>query len=565
MDRQHGRIEVPMRFKIGCALMLATALSARQPEYARHAMVGTQEPLAADVGLRVLQSGGNAIDAAVAIGFALAVTYPYAGNIGGGGFLLARFADGRSTFIDFREKAPLAATRNMYLDSKGNVSEDSLVGWRAAGVPGTVRGLELAHKKYGHKPWAELLNPAVELASEGYPVSYSFDASLHGESETRLLSRFPESKRIFLSAHYGDKLVQPELAATLERIRDRGASDFYDGETAQKLAAAMAANGGLITLADLKAYQAEESEPLRGHYHGDEIITAPPPSAGGVGLLQMLGMLEGSGYEKTGAGSAASIHYVAEVMRRFYADRSEYFGDPDFYKVPVSKLLDPKYIASRRDSINPLHATSSTQIRPGNINVREGTETTHFNIVDSEGNAVAVTYTLNNGYGSGVTVPGLGFLLNDEMDDFASKPGTENLFHLIQGESNAIQAGKRPVSSMTPTIVLRDGKLFLILGAPGGSRIINGVLQVLLNVVDFHMNVQDAVDWPRFHHQWMPDVLYVQKGISPDTVKLLRGMGHNVSVLESTSGVARVEAILDDGGWLQGASDPLGNGKAEGY
>jgi len=282
-------------------------------------------------------------------------------------------------------------------------------------------------------------------------------------------------------------------------------------------------------------------------------------------VRQMLGMLDGSGYEKTGAGSAASIHYVAEVMRRFYADRSQYFGDPDFYKVPIKKLLDPKYIASRRDSIDPLHATPSTQIRPGSINVREGTETTHFNIVDSEGNAVAVTYTLNNGYGSGVTVPGLGFLLNDEMDDFASKPGTENLFHLIQGESNAIQAGKRPVSSMTPTIVLRDGKLFLILGAPGGSRIINGVLQVLLNVVDFHMNVQDAVDWPRFHHQWMPDVLYVQKGISPDTVKLLRGMGHNVSVLDPTSGVAQVEAILNDGGWLQGASDPRGNGKAEGY
>ena len=554
-----------MRIKIGCALTLAVTLSARPPEHARHAMVGAQEPLAADVGLRVLQSGGNAIDAAVAIGFALAVTYPFAGNLGGGGFLLARFADGRSTFIDFREKAPLAATRNMYLDSKGNVSEDSLVGWRAAGVPGTVRGLEVAHRKYGHKRWAELLNPAVELAREGFPVSYSLDSSLHSQDEVKLLSRFPESKRIFLGAHYGEKLVQPELAATLTRIRDRGASDFYEGETARKLAAAMAANGGLITEADLKGYQAEESEPLRGHYHSDEIITAPPPSAGGVGLLQMLGMLEGSGYEKTGAGSAASIHYVAEVMRRFYADRSEYFGDPNFYKVPISKLMDPKYIESRRASIDPLRATPSTQIRPGNISVREGTQTTHFNIVDSEGNAVAVTYTLNNGYGSGVTVPGLGFLLNDEMDDFAAKPGTENLFHLIQGESNAIQAGKRPVSSMTPTIVVRDGKLFLILGAPGGSRIINGVMQVLLNVVDFRMNVQDAVDWPRFHHQWMPDVLYVQQGISPDTVKLLRGMGHSVSVLEPPSGVARVEAILNDGGWLQGATDPLGNGKVEGY
>jgi gamma-glutamyltranspeptidase/glutathione hydrolase len=554
-----------MRTKLACVLLVSVGLSARPPEHARHAMLVAQEPLAADVGLRVLQSGGNAIDAAVAIGFALAVTYPFAGNIGGGGFLLAHFAVGRSTFIDFREKAPLAATRNMYLDSKGNVTEDSLVGWRSAGVPGTVRGLELAHRKYGHKPWAELLNPSVELARDGFPVSYAFDASLRSGEHTTLLSRFPESKRIFLNAHYGDKLVQPELAATLKRIRDRGASDFYDGETAQKLAAAMAANGGLITLADLKAYQAAESEPLHGHYRGDEIITAPPPSAGGVGLLQMLGMLEGSGYEKTGAGSAAAIHYVAEAMRRFYADRSEYFGDPDFYKVPVSKLLDPKYIASRRASIDPLHATPSTQIRPGSISIREGTETTHFNVVDSDGNAVAVTYTLNNGYGSGVTVPGLGFLLNDEMDDFASKPGVENLFHLIQGESNAIQPGKRPVSSMTPTIVLRDGKLFLMLGAPGGSRITNGVLQVLLNVVDFHMNVQEAVDWPRFHHQWMPDQLYVQSGISPDTVKLLRGMGHQVTALDSTSGVARVEAILNDAGWLQGATDPLGDGKAEGY
>ncbi|MBV9768973.1 MAG: gamma-glutamyltransferase [Bryobacterales bacterium] len=552
--------------KTGCALLLVATLSGRQPEHAKHAMVVVEEPLAADVGLNVLRSGGNAIDAAVAIGFALAVTYPFAGNIGGGGFLLARFADGRTTFIDFREKAPLAATRKMYLDSIGNVTAESVVGWRAVGVPGTVSGLELAHQKYGRKPWAELLDPAVKLASEGYRISYSMDASLHGESATTLLARFPESKRIFLSAHYGDKLVQPELAATLKRIRDRGASDFYDGESAHKLAAAMAANGGLITLADLKAYQSEESAPVVGHYHGDEIISAPPPSAGGVGLLQMLGMLEGSGYEKTGAGSAASIHYVAEVMRRFYADRSEYFGDPDSYRVPIARLLDPRYIASRRASIDPRHATPSDQIHSGNLGGHEGTQTTHFNIVDSEGNAVAVTYTLNNGYGSGVTVPGLGFLLNDEMDDFASKPGVENMFHLIQGDANAIQPGKRPVSSMTPTMVVRDGKLFLVLGAPGGARIINGVMQVILNVVDFHMNVQDAVDWPRFHHQWMPDVLYLEKGISPDTVAILRGMGHNVSPLESTSPVvARVEAILNDDGWLEGAADGRGNAKAEGY
>jgi gamma-glutamyltranspeptidase / glutathione hydrolase len=553
-----------MRTKIGCAFLLAVSLAAHQPVRARHAMVVAQEPLAADVGLAVLQAGGNAIDAAVAVGFALAVTYPYAGNIGGGGFLLARFADGHTTFIDFREKAPLAATRNMYLDAHGKVTEDSLTGWRASGVPGTVRGLELAHQKYGRKSWAELLEPAVKLASEGFPVSDRLAQSLEGA--THLLGRFPESKRIFLSAHYGDRLVQPELAATLQRIRYQGASDFYQGETAQKLAAQMASHGGLITPADLKAYQAVEREPLRGRYRDYDIVTAPPPSAGGAGLLQMLGMLEGSGYEKTGAGSAASIHYVAEVMRRAYADRSEYFGDPDFYQVPIHKLLDPRYLASRRKTIDPRRATSSEQIRPGALAAHESTETTHYNIVDSDGNAVAVTYTLNNGYGSGVTVPGLGFLLNDEMDDFAAKPGAENLFHLIQGEANAIQPGKRPLSSMTPTILLRGGKVFLMLGAPGGSRITNGVLQVILNVVDFHMNVQEAVDWPRFHHQWMPDVLYVEKGISPDTIALLRALGHRVSPLEGTTPVvARVEAILNDEGWLQGAADGRGNAKAEGY
>lgn len=547
-------------------MLVAGSLLARQPVHSRNAMVVVQEPLAADVGLAVLKSGGNAIDAAVAIGFALAVTHPFAGNIGGGGFLLARFADGHTTFIDFREKAPLKAARNMYLDSAGQLTKDSLVGWRACGVPGSVRGFELAHRKYGHKPWAELLDPAIHLAANGFPVSYNLAQSLGGQATVRLLSQFPESKRIFLGVHYGDTLVQPELAATLKRIRDQGAGDFYEGEIAHKLAAAMEANGGLITLEDLKQYRAVERPPLAGRYRDYEIITSPPPSSGGVGILQMLAMLEGSGYEKGGAGSAASIHYVAEVMRRFYADRSEYFGDPDFYQVPIHKLLDPRYIASRRASIDPLRATSSEQIRPGRLTAYESTQTTHFNVVDSQGNAVAVTYTLNGGYGDGVTVPGLGFLLNNEMDDFAAKPGSENLFHLIQGEANAIQPAKRPLSSMTPTILLRDGKLFLVLGAPGGARIINGVLQVILNVVDFHMNVQEAVDWPRFHHQWMPDQLYLEKGISPDTIALLRAMGHKIASYEARDPVvARVEAILNDQGWLQGAADGRGNAKAEGY
>ena len=547
-----------------CLFLVVITLFARQPVRSRNAMVVAQEPLATDVGVAVLKAGGNAVDAAVAIGFALAVTHPYAGNIGGGGFMLVRLADGRTAFIDFRERAPMKASRNMYLDADGKLTKDSLVGWRASGVPGSVRGFELAHKKYGHKAWADLVQPAVALASQGFPVSYSMSESL--DHETKLLSQFPDSKRIFLSVHFGDKLVQPELAETLKRIRDRGAADFYEGETARKFAAAEDANGGLITLDDLKSYQVVERTPLHGHYKDYDIITSPPPSSGGIGILQMLGMLEGSGYEKTGAGSAASIHYVAEAMRRFYADRSEFMADPDFYKVPVSRLLDPKYIASRRDTIDRERATPSDQIHPGPLPAAESAETTHYNVIDSEGNVVAVTYTLNGGYGSGVTVPGLGFLLNNEMDDFAAKPGEENLFHLIQVEANAIQPGKRPLSSMTPTIVLRGGKPFLVLGAPGGSRIINGVLQVFLNVVDFHMNVQEAADWPRFHHQWMPDQLYLEKGISPDTIDRLRAMGHRISPAESTNPVvARVEAILCENGWLQGASDGRGSGKAEGY
>jgi gamma-glutamyltranspeptidase/glutathione hydrolase len=527
-------------------------------------MVVAQEPLAADVGVSVLKSGGNAVDAAVAIAFALAVTHPSAGNIGGGGFMLVRLADGRTNFLDFRERAPAQATRDMYLDVKGKVTKDSLVGWRASGVPGTVAGLEFAHKKYGKKTWPELVQPAVTLAEQGFPVSYSLSHSLGEDSD--LLSQFPESKRVFLSASYGDTLVQAELGATLKRIRDGGAADFYQGETAKKLASEEKSHGGLITLEDLKSYQVVERTPLHGRYKDYDIIAAPPPSSGGIGILQMLGMLKGSGYEKGGAGSASTIHYVTEVQRRFYADRSEFMGDPDFVKVPVSQLLDPKYIASRRSSIDPNHASPLANVRPGPLAPHESTETTHFNVIDAEGNIVAMTYTLNGSYGSGVMVPGLGFLLNNEMDDFTSKPGEPNLFGLIQGEANAIQPGKRPLSSMTPTILLRGGKPFLALGAPGGSRIINGVLEVILNVVDFHMNVQEAIDAPRFHHQWMPDVLNVEPTISPDTIDRLRAMGHTVRVFDgSWPTVARVEAILVEDGWLEGGSDGRGSGKAAGY
>ena len=529
-------------------------------------MVVAQEPLAVDVGVRVLQAGGNAVDAAVAVGFALAVTHPSAGNIGGGGFMLIRFADGRSTFLDFREKAPVSASRNMYLDAQGNVTSDSLVGWRASGVPGTVRGLELANKKYGRKPWAALLQPAIELATNGFPVSYSLMQSFRRHAG--YLGAFPESKRIFLKGgafyEWQERFRQPELARTLRRIAQSGSQDFYEGETARMIAAAMAANHGTITLEDLRSYQVVERKPLEGDYRGYHIITAPMPSSGGVGILEMLGMLDGTGYEKSGAGSAVAYHCLAEVMRRFYADRSEYLGDSDFVKDPTAALLDPRYLGERRQSIDPAHASTGDQITPGKLPQRESPNTTHISIVDEEGNAVAFTYTLNDSYGSGVTVPGAGFLLNNEMDDFAAKPGTPNLFDLVQGEVNAIAPGKRPLSSMTPTIVLREGKPFLVLGAPGGSHIITAVLQVMVNVIDFGMNVQDAIDFPRVHHQWKPDRLAVERDVSPDTVALLQRMGHQVKEEPAGEG-ARVEAIEIDKGWLLGGHDGRGPGKAAGY
>jgi gamma-glutamyltranspeptidase/glutathione hydrolase len=551
---------------LAICFVLAVPLQARQPVRARHGLVVAMESIAADVGVSVLQKGGNAVDAAVAVGFALAVTHPFAGNIGGGGYMLIRLADGRATFIDFRERAPEKSTRNMYLDAKGDPTRDSIEGWRSSGVPGTVRGFEMALTKYGTRTWAENMAPAVELASKGFAVSYALAEGLKG---SRSLAASPESKRIFQrNGSYfepGDTLVQPELAQTLERIARNGPNEFYEGETAKRLAAEMAKHGGIISAADLKNYKAIERTPLTGNYKAYTIVTAPPSSSGGIALLEMLGIIDGTGYEKAGSGSATAIHYVAEAMRRAYADRNEYVGDPDFVKVPIAGLLDRAYLARLRASIDPERATPSDAVRPGRPVGSEQMETTHYSVVDAAGNAVAVTYTLNGGYGNGITVPGLGFLLNNEMDDFASKPGTANMFGLVQGEANAIAAGKRPLSSMTPTIVLKDNKLFMTVGAPGGSRISTAVLQVILNVVDFGMNVQDAVDAPRFHHQWLPDRLSVERGISPDTVALLKSRGYDV---DNAAGVvlAQVAAIVNDGGWLQGASDGrTAAGKAVGY
>jgi len=548
---------------IAVLLALGSLLSARQPVRARYAMVVTREPNATEAGLAVLRGGGNAVDAAVAVGFALAVTHPAAGNLGGGGFMLIRFADGRTTFIDFRERAPAAAGRDMYLGPDGKPTRDSIEGWRAVAVPGTVRGLEYACRKYGTRPWSELLAPAIRLAREGFSVSWGLAQSLRA---SKLLARFPESHRIFQrGGRYfepGDRFTQPELAQTLERIARVGAAEFYEGESARRLAAAMRENGGLITVEDLKAYQVVERQPLRGRYRGVEILTAPPPSSGGIGILHMLGVLEGTGFQKHGAGSAAAIHLMAEAMRRYFADRSEYLGDPDFVRVPVKGLLDPRYLAALRATIDPERATPSSQLRPGNPQGYESTETTHYSIVDQQGNAVAVTYTLNGGYGSGVTAPGLGFLLNNEMDDFAARPGFPNAYGLVQGEANAIAPFKRPLSSMTPTVLLRNGRLYAVLGSPGGPRIITTVLQVIVNLLDFGMNVQEAVDWPRFHHQWLPDTLYMEPGFSPDTVALLRLRGFKTETVRSMGEVA---AVLVEGGWLHGAADSRVEGLAAGF
>jgi len=555
--------------RVGLSILLAwlslTPILAREPERSLRGMVVTVEPNATEVGVAVLRGGGNAVDAAVAVGFALAVTHPSAGNLGGGGFMLIRLADGSATFIDFRERAPKGARRDMYLDTERKPNHDSDIGYRASGVPGTPRGFELAHRRYGSKPWHQLVKPAVELARKGFPVSYGLALELKANRDR--LGRFSDSRRIFLRNgrfhEPGEVFKQPELGRTLSRLMKDGAREFYEGETARLIAADMHAHGGLITAEDLHSYKAIERAPLTGSYRGYSVITAPPPSSGGIGLVQMLGMLEPTGFEKAGAGSAMATHYMAESMRRYFADRSRYLGDPDFFSVPVSALLDPRYTAERRQSIDPDHATPSAALGPGSLAAYESPQTTHYSIVDAAGNAVAVTYTLNGSYGSGVTAAGTGVLLNNEMDDFSLKEGAPNGAGLAYAsDANAIQAGKTPLSSMAPTIVLRGGRLFAVLGSPGGPTIINTVLEVLVNLIDFKMNVADAVDFPRFHHQWLPDRLEVERGFSPETIDRLKARGHPVKVVLSQGEVA---AIVANGTQLEGAADPRTEGTAKGY
>jgi gamma-glutamyltranspeptidase / glutathione hydrolase len=579
-------MRIPRIYLILCGLytLLAAIAAAAplRPTHAPHAIVTSVHELASRAGVEMLRAGGNAVDAAVATGFALAVVHPQAGNLGGGGFLLLRLANGKTHFIDFREKAPAAATENMYLDAQGNVIPDSsqdssVVGYKSAGVPGTVAGLVYAEKQYGKLSMEKVIAPAIKLARDGFPLAYEDAQDL---KEDEHLAKFPESKRIFLrDGNYyqpGEIFKQPELARTLERLA-KDPDEFYHGAMARELAAAIHQGGGLISAADLNAYEVKEREPVRGTYRGYDIISAPPPSSGGVALIEVLNILEGFDLAKLGNRSAEVIHLTSEAFRRAFYDRTDFLGDPDFAKVPVAQLIDKRYAAAWRDSIDINHASISKDLkRPSIFNelervaksqpgsLREPQNTTHYSVVDAEGNAAAVTTTLNDNFGSRVTVKGLGFLLNDEMDDFAAKQGVPNAYGLIQGPANAIGPGKRPLSAMTPTIVLKDGKLFLVLGSPGGPTIITTVANILIGVIDFSLDIQEAVNAPRFHNQWLPDEILVEDRLSPDTMKVLRSNGHKLNV-EHLWGDGECIMIDPKSGERLGASDGRNNGKAVGY
>lgn len=521
-------------------------------------MVSSQEARATRIGVDVLKRGGNAVDAAVAVGFALAVTLPRAGNLGGGGFMLVHLAARNETIaIDYRETAPAAATREMFLDADGRAdprkSRDTGL---SVGVPGTVAGLAHAHARYGsgNMTWAELIAPAIRLAREGIAVEDDLADSL--PRARYRLAPWPSSAKIFLTAEGGDlapgdTLVQADLAETLTGIARGGPSAFYTGATAERLVAAIAAAGGIMTLDDLARYRAIERPPVRGTYRGYEIASMPPPSSGGVHIVQILNILEGYDMKAAGRG-AAGMHLMIEAMKLAYADRAEHLGDPDFVKVPVRGLVSKRYADALRLAIDPDRARPATEIKAGRPAAHESDQTTHYSVVDRDGNAVSNTYTLNFSYGLGLVAEGTGVLLNNELDDFAAKPGFPNAFGLIGGDANAPAPGKRPLSSMSPTIVLKDGKPFLVTGSPGGSRIITTVLQVIQNVVEQGLNLAEAVQAPRIHHQWLPDEVFAERGISPDTVAALQARGHRVRI-GNTSGSANSIMIVHDG--LAGASD----------
>ena len=537
------------------------------PVYGKNGMVASEQGLATQVGLDILKQGGNAIDAAVAVGFALAVVLPNAGNIGGGGFMVLHDdKTGKDVAIDFREIAPAKASRDMYLDNQGNVIDGkSLFTHDASGVPGTVAGMEYALKKWGTMPLSKVLEPAIKLADKGFIVSDVLAQTLKEEKST--LGKWSASKAIFFKngepLKSGDLLVQKDLAKSLRLIAKQGAKAFYQGEIATKIAKEMQSHGGTMTLEDLKAYKVVERQPIIGDYRGYKVVTMPPPSSGGVHLIEILNMLEHYPIKEDGVNSAKNIHHMAESMKLAYADRSEYLGDPDFVKIPVTGLTSKAYANERVKTIDDNKARLASTIKPGKPQPYESDQTTHFSVMDKAGNAVAVTYTLNLNFGSGIVVEGTGILLNNEMDDFSVKPGVPNAFGLVGGAANAIEAKKRPLSSMTPTIVMKNNKPWLVTGSPGGARIITTVLQSVVNTIDHEMNPAEAIITPRVHHQWLPDELRVEAGISPDTIKLLQDKGHKV-VTKAPMG--RIQIIQADDSGFYGYSDPRNpDGKTLGF
>lgn len=544
-----------------------SGMDAVHPVWAREAMVSVQEARAAEVGLQILKDGGNAVDAGVAVALALAVTLPRAGNLGGGGFMIVHdAASGETRAIDYREMAPSSATRDMYLDAEGNADSTlSRFHGLAVGVPGTVAGMQLALESYGTMTLAEAAAPAIRLAEDGITVTADLADSLKGLEKR--LKKWPSSAAVFYKPdggfyEPGDVFRQPDLATTLRKIASEGTDGFYKGEVADNIAAAVQQAGGAMTTEDLGGYKAVLREPVRGSYRGHDIVSMPPPSSGGTHIIQILNVLEGYPLSYLGHNSAATIHLMAEAMKRAYADRSEYLGDPDFVDVPVDALTSKDYASAIREAISLNRATPSATIKPGTLAPYESSETTHFSIVDKHGNAVSNTYTINFSYGSGLVAAGTGVLLNNEMDDFSAKPGVPNAYGLIGGDANAVEAGKRPLSSMSPTIVLKNGKPFLVTGSPGGSRIITTTLQVISNMIDHSMNVAEATSAARIHHQWLPDEIRVEQGgLSRDTVAALEARGHQIAV-RSVMGSTQSIHVDAEKGLLLGYSDPRRPGAA---
>ncbi|MCP3126716.1 gamma-glutamyltransferase [Shewanella sp. KJ2020] len=543
-------------------------MATAQPVWAKHGMVASQEALASRTGVEILKQGGNAVDAAVAVAFSLAVTLPRAGNIGGGGFMLVHIAKENKTIaIDYREMAPSKAKKEIFLDENGDaVPKLSREHGLAVGVPGTVMGMSLALEKYGTMTLAEVTAPAIKMAQEGISVTPDLAVSLAGLK--RRMSQWPSTAAIFYKAdgsdfQVDDILKQPELAHSLQLIAEKGTKGFYEGETAAKLVNAVQEAGGIMTLDDLKNYKVVEREPVRGQYRGYEVVSMPPPSSGGVHIIEMLNVLQQFPIDKFGHNTAQTLHLMTETMKQAYSDRSEYLGDPDFYKVPVKALTSKDYAQKIASKIAINKTTPSEEIKPGKLAPYESDQTTHFSVVDKWGNAVSNTYTLNFSYGSGLVAKGTGILLNNEMDDFSAKPGVPNGYGLVGGDANAVEGNKRPLSSMSPTIVMKDGKPFLVTGSPGGSRIITTTLQIIMNVIDHGLNIAEASNAARVHHQWLPDELRVESSLNRDTISLLEAKGHKVKV-QSAMGSTQSIMVTDQG--MFGASDPRHSGsEAIGY